>query len=120
MEERCSQQKIRLLITIVDRGKGEKVAEMLRENNVIYNMILLGKGTAKSEILDYLGLGQTEKDLILSILQEENVRNIMNNLNDKMNLKEPGHGIAFTIPVNSVDSALSLDFICSLFNGRKE
>jgi hypothetical protein len=22
--------------------------------------------------------------------------------------------------VNSVDSALSLDFICSLFNGRKE
>lgn len=120
MNEKCAPQKIKLLVTIVDRSKGEKLTEMYRENNVMYNMILLGKGTAKSEILDYLGLGQTEKDIILSVLYEDDVPNVINMLNEKMHLKEPGNGIAFTIPINSVDSALSLEFICNLFDMKKE
>lgn len=119
MEEKCVPKKIKMLTTIVDRGKGEKIAELLRENNVLYNMIFLGKGTANSEILDYLGLGQTEKDIVLSVVQEDNVKNIFYNLNEKMNLKEPGNGIAFTLPINSIDSALSLEFICKMFNRRE-
>ena len=120
MEEKCSPKKIKMLTTIVDRGNGEKIAEMLRENNVIYNMILLGKGTAKSEILDYLGLGQTEKDIVLSVVNEENVHNILNNLKEKMHMAEPGNGIAFTIPISSIDSSAALELICSMFDGRKE
>jgi nitrogen regulatory protein PII len=120
MEERCLPKKIKLLITIVDRGNGEKIAELLRENNVIYNMILLGNGTAKSEILDYLGLGRTEKDIVLSVVNDEDIDNILKNFNEKMNMSEPGNGVAFTIPISSVDSSMALEFICSFFEGRKE
>lgn len=120
MEEKCSPKKIKLLVTISDRGNGENIAELFRENNVMYNLIFLGSGTAKSEILDYLGLGRTEKDLVFSIVQEDNVQNILNILNENMNLKEPGNGIAFTIPISSVDSAGALEFICSMFDKRKE
>jgi len=80
----------------------------------------LGKGTAKSEILDYLGLGQTEKDVVISVVHENNVRNAMNMLKEKMHLKEPGNGIAFSIPISSVDSAFSLEYICSLIEDKKE
>lgn len=120
MEQKCSPQKIKMLITIVDRGKGEKIAEMLRENNVLYNMILLGNGTAKSELLDYLGLGQTEKDIVLSVINEDDVQTVMKKLNENMHMAEPGNGIAFTIPISSVDSSSALEFICSMFAGRKE
>lgn len=118
--EKCIPKKIKMLVTIIDRGKGEKLAEMFREENIVYNLIALGKGTAKSEILDYLGLGQTEKDIVISVVQEYDVPKIMDKLKEKMQLKKPGSGIAFTVPINSVDSALALELISSLKDGRKE
>lgn len=120
MEEKILPKKIKLLFTIIDRGKGEKLTEIFRENNVMYNLIALGKGTAKSEILDYLGLGRTEKDIVISIVYEENVHDILKILNEKMHLKEPGNGVAFTIPIKSVDSSLALEYISSILDGGKE
>lgn len=120
MDEKCSPKKIKLFITIIDRGKGEKVVEMFKENNIVYNLIMLGNGTAKSEILDYLGIGETQKDLVLSVVKEEDVVKVMNLLKEKMHLKKPGNGIAFTIPINSIDSAQSLEYICNLINEKKE
>ncbi len=120
MENKCVPGKIKTLVTIIDRGRGEKLAELFRENKVAYNMMLLGKGTAKSEMLDYLGLGRTEKDIIISVGNEENIKIILNELKEKFNLSEPGNGIAFTIPVSSIDSALALEYICGLTDNRKE
>ncbi|MEA5096082.1 MAG: hypothetical protein VB128_14110 [Sedimentibacter saalensis] len=120
MENKCTPKRIKVLITIVDRGKGIKVTELLNEENVMYNIIALATGTARSEILDYLGLGSTEKDLVISIIHEEDVKSVMNLLKEKMQLKEPGNGIAFTIPISSVDSSISLDYICSILKGKKE
>lgn len=120
MDEKCSPKKIKLFITIVDRGKGEKIVDMFKKNSIMYNLIMLGTGTAKSEILDYLGIGETDKDLVLSVVKEEDIEKVMNQLKDKMQLKKPGNGIAFTIPINSIDSIHSLEYICSLIGGKKE
>lgn len=35
-------KRMKLLFTIVDRGKGEKVAEVCRERGVYFNLICLG------------------------------------------------------------------------------
>ncbi|HBV67115.1 MAG TPA: hypothetical protein DEF04_02225 [Clostridiales bacterium] len=119
MEEKIESKKAKLLIAIIDRGKGEKLTEFFRENKVVYNLIALGKGTAKSELLDYLGLGQTEKDIVISVMYEESVQNIMGILKDKIHLKEPGNGVAFTIPIGSVDSNQALEYICFLSDDER-
>ncbi len=120
MDNKSLPGKIKLIITIVDRGNGEKISEMFRENGVIYNIIALGRGTAKSDILDYLGLGETEKDIVLSIVKEDKVKHIIESLKERFNLKKPGTGIAFSIPISSVDSAAALELICSMMNNKKE
>lgn len=120
MDEKNTPKRIKLLLTIIDRGKGEELTEMFREHEVMYNMILLGKGTARSEILDYLGLGRTDKDIIISVGNEGNIKIVLDLLCKKLNLDEPGNGIAFTIPISSVDSALALDYINSIINEKKE
>jgi len=119
VDEKHEAKKIKLMITIVDRGKGEKLTETFRENCSMFNLISLGKGTAKSEILDYLGLGQTEKDIVISLVPEEQVQSIMSILREKMHLKDPGNGVAFTIPIGSVDSAIALEYICYLSEGKR-
>lgn len=113
-------KKVKFFVTIVDRGNGEKITAMLRESEIMFSLIALGKGTAKSELLNYLGLGQTDKDIVLSVISEEKIPIIIDNLRERFNLKEPGNGIAFSIPISSVDSAVALELISSMINVDKE
>jgi len=119
-EKLCTPKKIKIIITIVNRGKAEKVTELFKKHDIRFNIICLGRGTANSEILDYLGLGETEKDIVISVVHEENVQSVMQELNDKMKFSKPGNGIAFTIPITSVDGAVTLDYICGLIDVKKE
>ena len=112
MEENA--KPIKLLITIVNRGKGEKVEELLKSKEIKYHLICLGYGTADYEILDYLGLGETDKDIVLSVVGYNKVPEILDFLSDKLHFSKPGNGIAFTIPINSVGSLSTLKNLTGL------
>lgn len=99
---------VQLLISVVDRGKGQTVVSLFEEQQVSYHLICLGHGTANSDILDYLGLGETEKDVVFSTVPEEKAAALLHLLSDHMNFNHPGHGIAFTVPVNSVGGQMTL------------
>lgn len=100
-------RKIKLLVSIVERGMGEKVVGIYRKHNVVINLICLGKGTASSEILDYLGLNKNEKDIILSIIPSCKSKLILESLNNSINLINHGNGIAFSVPISSAGVIIS-------------
>lgn len=95
-------KRYKLLTTIVARGKGEKVVDLFNKKEIMFNLIILGEGTADSDILDYLGIGEIDKDVVLSIVSEENVEEVMGELREKMKFNLPGKGIAFTVPLSSI------------------
>lgn len=113
-------RKIKMLITIIDREKGEDVVRALRGEGLHYNMMLMGRGTAPSELLDILGLGETEKYVILSFIKEEKVPQVMHMLETRHELCEAGNGIAFTIPLGSVGGPTTLMFLSQLAERLKE
>ena len=53
--------KISLIITIVNRGRGEKAAEIAGRYGGLFNLCMLGRGTADSVLLDYLCLLYTSR-----------------------------------------------------------
>ena len=53
--------KLKLLVTITDRPRGEEAARICAGLGVQFHLGLLGRGTASSEVLDMLGLGETDK-----------------------------------------------------------
>lgn len=113
ISENPSQRKydpVEMLVTIVDRGLGEKVVGFNRAHDVKVNMICLGRGTASSRVLDLLGLGSTEKDVVLSFVPVNRVQEALSNLGEKMEFQKPGRGIAFSIPVNSIAGANVLHY----------
>lgn len=95
-------KKYKLLTTIVARGKGDKVVAMLNKKEIMFNLIILGEGTADSEILDYLGIGEIDKDVVLSIISQEKIEEVLKDLREKMRFDLPGKGIAFTVPLSSI------------------
>jgi hypothetical protein len=89
-----------LLMAICDRGKGGKAAKALQGRKTSFNLMTLGKGTANSKILNYLGLGQTEKTVLFSVMSYIDARDALSQLEWALDLKQPGHGIAFLVPLS--------------------
>src|SRR5690606_34629315 len=98
---------IKLLVTIVDRGQGNKVVKLNEKEHVHVQFVFLGHGTASSEILDYLGLGETEKDVVVGLVPEAKITDVLTTLRDKMQLNVPGKGIAFTMPLSGISGIVS-------------
>jgi hypothetical protein len=89
-----------LLITVCDRARGKKVMGFCKGRNASFNLMSLGKGTASSKMLDYLGLGQTEKIVLWSVMPTPEARDVLAKFDEALELKRPGRGIAFTLPLN--------------------
>lgn len=88
---------VRCLLAIVDRGKGEQAAAVCRAHQAGVQLVLLGRGTASAEIMDYLGLDEPEKDVLLSLTTSAHTPALMADLTRQLELYRPGKGIAFTI-----------------------
>ena len=101
---------LKLIVTIVNRGKGKTIVEAYQKNGVTYHLICLGRGTAKTELLECLGLGHKERDIVLSIAENDEVPPIIKMLNEEFEFCTPGHGIAFTIPIASVGGPHTLNY----------
>ena len=85
-ENKAAHFPVKWLITIVDRGRGEMAAELLNQVHKSVHMISLGKGTASSEIMDYLGLDEPEKDIVMSLIPQPLEKKLLQVLGDRMAL----------------------------------
>ena len=94
-------KKLKLLFTVVERTKSEFYLDVLSQFEVNYQMVVGGKGTANSDLLDMLGLNP-HKAVIISVIREDMVDTIMKCLEDKFATIRQGKGISFAVPFSSV------------------
>ena len=93
---------MRLMVTIVDRGKGSAAVDIYRSQKLHFDYLCLGFGTANSQILDYLGLEATEKDVVFTLAPAYRMKRLIAKIDERFHLSRPGHGIVFTIPLTGV------------------
>lgn len=95
-------EPIKLIVCIVDRGEAERITALCLQERIAFHLTLRGHGTADSDILDYLGLGETEKDVVLLCIRRSAADGFLQELSAHLHLDRPGSGIAFSIPLSSV------------------
>ncbi len=96
---------LQVLITVVDRGKGVRMARLYQQAGVETQLVCLGTGTAKSEIVEYLGLGELEKDILFSVAPRCVIRSGLERLQSDLPFSKPGGGIACGVTFASVSMA---------------
>ena len=112
-------KKLKLLFTVVDRPKGEFYLDVLSQFDVNFQMAIGGLGTAKSELLELLGL-EPHKAVILSVVREDLVDGVMNCLEDKFRTVRGGKGICFAVPLSSVIGVNLYQFLSDNRMGKGE
>jgi len=106
-DEKREIRPLSLLIAVCDKKNTKKVANLFK-GKASLNLMMLGKGTASSNILNYLGLGRSKKTTFLSVMSMTEALDMLHRLDLALDLKRPGHGIAFTLPL---DGACAKNFV---------
>ena len=106
-------KKLKLLITVVDRSKAEFYMDLLQSFEVNMQLAMSAHGTAKSEMLDYLGLVDSEKVVIISAIRADKVNDAMRTLEEKFSTIKNGKGIAYTVPMTSTIGVAIYQFLCN-------
>ena len=112
-------KKLKLLFTIVDRPKGEFYLDVLSQYEVNCQMLVAGKGTAQSDLVELLGLN-INKSVIISVVREDMVEPIMKCLEEKFETIRNGKGISFAVPLSSVIGVNMYQFLRNNLQGREE
>lgn len=68
-----------VLLSIVERDKGNKLIKELENINIRVNFQCVGLGTAPTEMMDIFGLGSKDKDIVISLGSEMVVKDMMAN-----------------------------------------
>lgn len=95
-------QRVKLLVTIVSRNKAEFYMDLLQSMEVNVQLATSGYGTASTDMLQLLGLADSEKSVIFSFVREDRAREALALLGEKFKTVRGGKGIAYTIPLKSV------------------
>lgn len=96
------------MITIVDRNSTDRFTDFYEKYGASVSFVSVGRGTATSELLDFLGLDVSEKSVILSAVTYKVWKAIRYGLQNRMRIDVPGTGIAFIVPFSSVGGKKAL------------
>lgn len=112
-----NKSHIDMITVIVDRGKSKKVTDILSGFDATMQMVMLGHGTARSDMMDYLGLDEPEKDVIMATIPPSLVPEVLSTLKQRLKLSRPGTGVAFITPLSAFTASL---VHCNHTNNKEE
>ena len=89
-------EPMKVIVSIVERGQGAALEKLYRKNYVTLHLQCAGKGTATSEIMDILGLGSSEKDVVLSCAAASAAHRLLRLLDSDLRRSVKGSGLVFS------------------------
>ena len=110
-------RRLTLLFTVVDRSKANFYLDMLEEYEVNFQTVIYGRGTADSKMLGLLGISESDKAVLLSVVREDRVEGALAMLEKRFARVKNGRGIAFTVPFESV---MGVHTYCFLSNSSQK
>ena len=111
--------KMKLIVTIVERGTGAAMIQLYTKNRVFLHCQCPGRGTATSEIMDILGLGSSEKDVVLSYATEGAACQLLYQLDNDLRGSVNTSGIVFDIPLTGLNNLVAAAITYKTESSRK-
>jgi len=109
--------KMQLLFTVVNRKKADFYADLLQSFEVNFQTIVSAHGTAGTEALQMLGLDDSERSVIISVIRRDRAKAALDMLDEKFKSVKNGKGIAYTVPIKSTIGVAIYQFLSNKTGG---
>ena len=113
----AAPKKLMLLFTIVNRNKAEFYVDVLQKFEINMQLVLAANGTADTSIRSILGLTESEKSVIISVVRRDKSRAALSELEEKFKTVKGGKGIAYTVPMTSTIGVAIYQFLSNTTSG---
>jgi nitrogen regulatory protein P-II 1 len=101
-----------LIVTIVSKGRSERVIKASKQAGAEGGTILFARGTGIRETKSMFGIPiEPEKEMVLTIVPTKITSTVLEAIVQAGDLRKPGAGIAFVLPIKAVAG------ICHLLPG---
>nr|MBQ8890409.1 hypothetical protein [Clostridia bacterium] len=112
-EGMAAPDKAMLMFTVVNRSKADFYADIIQGFEVNMQLILHAQGTAGTEVLSLLGLNDSDRAVIISVIRRDRADEAMSTLEEKFRTVKGGKGIAYTVPMTSTIGVAIYQFLCN-------
>lgn len=103
--------KLELIIAIVHSDKVRFYTNLIQSMEANLYLTVPASGTSEKAIMDYLGLNQSNRSAIISVVREDKEKDLLEALDDNFTNLKDGGGIAFTLPLSSLIGTLVYGFL---------
>lgn len=118
MQNNSNIAKYELCCVIANYGMGSRILKESRKCGVSGGTILLGEGTVKNQLLEFLDLNEIKKEIVLMLAEESIANNALEHLSQKFKMNKPNHGIAFSTPMIALIGTSSCKYNKNIENGE--
>ena len=116
-ETRDDIRRLVLYTIIVPRGQGDNIIRILKANKSSAQFLQYGEGTANNAIREILGIEDTKKDIVYSIVREDLVKDIKREIDVYFVASKRNKGIAYTIPLKAIVGVKMYKFLTQTVRG---
>ncbi len=102
MVNKPEESVLELGVAVVNYGSGSKVLHMAKKSGIPGGTIFFGRGTAESKILEFLGISDIRKEVVLMGADADPLSRTVKKLDEKFHFAKKNHGIVFAVPVHEV------------------
>lgn len=110
-DQREKIHKLSMLFTIVNRGQANYFTETYASLGAALSMDLFAYSMPPQEILAILGSEETKKDIVLTVVREDDKEKIKEAIKNRFAVSAASKGIAFFCPVDGVGGIAVYKFL---------
>ena len=102
MLDNSNCKNIELIRVIVNFGLGSKVIQKAKQEGIFGGTVFLCKGTVNNKVLNFFGLTDVRKEMVLMAGETDKVYKALEKLDKEFKFEKPNHGIAFTTSISNI------------------
>ena len=114
-EERTDLQKLYIFVIVVEQSVANTVLKFLLNLGSSAQFVHNGRGTAPSEVLGMLNATDDRKAIINAFVSEDRLPEIREELNIFLRTSRKNRGIAFAIPLSSIQGIRMYKYLTQTF-----
>lgn len=102
-------EPMKLIVAIVERGQGGLMRQIFLSEAYQIRCLWqsVGQGTASSELLDILGIGTPERDILFALATHRSAKHLFRKLKSSLGGNTHAKGILFSLPLNAVNGLIA-------------
>lgn len=110
-EKRENIHSLSVVFTIVNRGQANFFVDAYNDIGASISMVLYSYSMPPEQYRNILGVDSTKKEIVLTILREEDVKKALDIAKERFSISHAAKGIAFSCPIDSVSGIAVYKFL---------